>query len=140
LKKLIFLGLFCANLSISEAQTSATEKIISFYGVEWYNQQILDNQQMVDLLVAYVDRGFRIENVSPGKYSEVKPLTTINLTAKSGGSISIQQFIEEYENENFNPLLYQFFPTKDPQVFKLDGVDKIVYIESFSFLMKLNNE
>jgi len=122
------------------AQTSTTEKIISFYGVEWYEQEFIQNKQLIDLLKAYIERGFKIENVSPGKYNELIPLTSINLSAKSGGTISIQQFIEEYENMNFNPLLYQFFPSKDIQVFKLNGIDKIIYIESLSYLMNLNDE
>jgi hypothetical protein len=122
------------------SQLSAEDKIKIFYGEEWYNREINENPQWIEILKLYVSNGFKIISTDHGKYNELIPINEIILTSKTSQTISIQQFLEEYERENFNPLFYQFLPTNGTQVFKLEGVDKIIYIESISYLLRTTSE
>jgi len=140
LKKLIItLGIFLFSFSVF-SQLSAEDKIKDFYGEEWYNREINENPQWIEILKLYVSNGFKVISTDHGKYNELTPINEIILTSKTTQTISIQQFLEEYESENFNPLFYQFLPSTETQVFKLEGVDKIIYIESFSYLLRTTNE
>jgi hypothetical protein len=138
-KQIITLSIFLFSFSVF-SQLSAEEKIKNFYGEEWYNREINENPQWVEILKLYVSNGFKVISTDHGKYSELIPINEIILTSKTNQTITIQQFLEEYERENFNPLFYQFLPTNETQVFKLEGVDKIIYIESFSYLLRTTNE
>lgn len=138
MKKLIFSVALILNFQLSYAQVSSSEKIKLFYGDEWYNRENTENQQFILLLKNYIEKGFKVEDVSLGKYMELSPLTEIKLANKTNQTISIQEFLSDYESENFNPLVYQFFPANETQVYKLEGIDKVIYIESFSYLLKVD--
>lgn len=122
------------------SQLSAEEKIKEFYGEVWFERESNENRQWIDILKLYVTNGFKVISTDQGKYSELTPINEIKLTSKTNQTISIQQFLEEYESANFNPLFYQFLPANETQIFKLEGVDKIIYIESFSYLLRTTNE
>jgi hypothetical protein len=116
-------------------QTTNQEKIVAVYGQEWYNREFAENKQMIDFLNEYLTHGFLIKNVSEGKYSEFEPLVFIPLVSKNNDSISVEEFLIESQKSDFNPLKYRFFPTYENQIFKLAGVDKIIYIEPMDFLI-----
>jgi hypothetical protein len=138
LKKLIItLGLFLFSFPIF-SQQSAEEKIKDFYGEEWYNREINENNQLIEILKLYVENGFKVISTENGKYNELTPLTEIKLASKTNQTISIQEFLLDYESGNFNPLVYQFFLANETQVYKLEGIDKVIYIESFSYLLKVD--
>lgn len=128
MKQFLIAMLFVFASFSSFTQLKNEDKISAVYGIEWLTQMKVDNPELLDLLDLYVEHGFKIEHTSAGKYTELTPLTSIALTSKEGGEISIEQFMEESTQEDFNPLKYRFFPTLDVQVYKLDGYDAIIYI------------
>lgn len=138
MKRLVFTIVSLLSFQFSYSQVSTIEKIIAFYGEEWYQRENAENPQLISILNLYLEKGFKVVDVSPGKYNELTPLTEIKLASKTNQTISIQEFLSDFESENFNPLVYQFFPANETQVYKLEGIDKVIYIESFSYLLKVD--
>jgi hypothetical protein len=120
---------------MSFGQSVNQEKIIAIYGQEWYDREFSENIQMIDLLNQYLTHGFIVEDISEGKYSEFAPLSFIPLVSKNNDSISVEEFLIEYQKSDFNPLKYRFFPTHENQIFKLNGVNKIICIKPIDFLI-----
>src|SRR5574343_351381 len=129
--KILLTTLFLVSFSwigLSQ-QLQYQNKIIEVYGQEWYNRMEVDAPDLLVLMDKYVDHGFSVRTVSEGKYdAELVPLEFIPLVSKTDTSITVEQFLLEASSPNFNPLRYQFFSTKDAQVYKLKGVNKIIYI------------
>jgi hypothetical protein len=129
--KILLTTLFLVSFSwigLSQ-QVGNSAKIIEVYGQEWYNRMEVDAPDLLVLMDKYVDHGFSVRTVSEGKYdAELVPLEFIPLVSKTDTSITVEQFLLEAASPNFNPLRYQFFSTKDAQVYKLKGVNKIIYI------------
>ncbi len=140
MKKSIFLLNFIFFSFSALSQLSAEAKIKNHFGVDWYDREVLENNQWIEILKVYVTEGFKLISIQQGKYNELTPINEVKLNSKSNEAISIQQFINEYESENFNPLQYQFFPTIETQIIKLDGINKVIYIESISNLLNSANE
>lgn len=114
---------------MSFAQLQHEDKIIEVYGQEWYDRMEVDAPDLLVLMDKYVEHGFSVRTVSEGKYdAELVPMEFIPLVSKSDTSITVEQFLLEAASPNFNPLKYRFFSTKDAQVYKLKGVNKIIYI------------
>lgn len=110
------------------SQIKHESKIESVYGADWLQRMKSENPELLTLMDKYIEFGFTIQETSEGKYSEINAIHSIPLTSKSNEEISISQFIEELNSANFNPLRYRFFPTKEYQIFKLNGENKIIYI------------
>ncbi len=129
--KILLTTLFLVSFSwigLSQ-QVGNSDKIIEVYGQEWYDRMQVDAPDLLVLMDKYVDHGFSVRTVSEGKYdAELEPLEFIPLVSKTDTSITVEQFLLEAASPNFNPLRYQFFSTKDAQVYKLKGVNKIIYI------------
>lgn len=110
-------------------QLDNSGKIIEVYGQEWYDRMQIDAPDLLVLMDKYIKHGFSVRTVSEGKYeNEQETLELIPLVGKSDESITIEQFLLEVASPNFNPLRYEFFSTKDAQVYKLKDVNKIIYI------------
>lgn len=122
---LIFIALFNG---VVFSQLENQDKIVAAYGQEWFDLMQTESQEVLVLLDKYAEHGFFVKKVSPGKYEEFTPITSVPLRSKDNLTISIAQFMQEYESENFNELRYNYFPQQDFQVYKLDGVDAIIYI------------
>lgn len=114
--------------NIAFCQLTNPDKIIAIYGQQWLTETEASNPALLTLMDKYISYGFDVKNVSPGKYSEFVPLELIPLSAKGGGFVTIAEFLADFESGNFNPLKYKFFPGTDFQIFKLKGVNKIIYI------------
>jgi hypothetical protein len=123
----LLLTLCVSSFSFSQDLQHA-DKIIEVYGQEWLEESEQNNPALVTLLDKYVNHGFYVKNVSEGKYSEFTPIESVPLLTKEGGAVTVQEFLQDYESTDFNPLKYKFFPGKDFQVIKLAGVNKIIYI------------
>jgi hypothetical protein len=104
------------------------DKIIAFYGQQRFSEFQQSNPTLLELLDKYIDHGFYVQDVNPDKYLEFTPIADITLSNKNGGVITISDFLMAYQTPGFNPLDYAFFPTSEVQVFKLAGVNKIIYI------------
>jgi hypothetical protein len=120
---LLFSVQFCAF-----SQLKHESKIESVYGTDWLQRMKSENPELLTLMDKYVEFGFTIQETSEGKYSEINAINSIPLTSKNNEEISISQFVEELSSTDFNPLRYRFFPTKEYQIFKLNGENKIIYI------------
>lgn len=129
MKSIITTTLFIFICGISFSQINHEDKIIEVYGQEWYSRMHVDAPDLLVLMDKYVDHGFSVRTVSEGKYdAELVPMEFIPLVSKTEIAITVEQFLLEAASPNFNPLRYQFFSTKDAQVYKLKGVNKIIYI------------
>ena len=136
---LSILFLFFSSL-ILFGQATNQEKIVAVYGQDWYDRELSENNQMIDLLNEYINHGFLIKTVSEGKYSEFSQMAYIPLISKENDSVSVVQFLNDSEQIGFNPLKYRFFPTHENQIFKLAGVNKIIYIKPIDFLINKTND
>ena len=139
MKTYLFLLVFFSSFLLFGQMTSQ-DKIIAVYGQEWYDRELSENKQMITLLNEYLNHGFQVIDVSEGKYSEFKQMSYIPLVSKSNDSISVVQFLSDYESIEFNPLKYRFFPSKENQTYKLAGVNKIIYIKPIDFLINKPSE
>ena len=136
---LSILFLFFSSL-ILFGQATNQEKIVAVYGQDWYDRELSENNQMIDLLNEYINHGFLIKTVSEGKYSEFSQMAYIPLISKENDSVSVVQFLNDSEQIGFNPLKYRFFPTHENQIFKLAEVNKIIYIKPIDFLINKTND
>lgn len=124
----LLLMLCVSGFSFSQ-NLSHADKIIEVYGQEWFDRMQIEAPDLLILMDKYVNHGFSVRTVSEGKYdAELVPLEFIPLVSKTDTSITVEQFLIEAASPNFNPLRYEFFSTKDAQVYKLKGVNKIIYI------------
>jgi len=114
--------------SFGFSQIKNESKIIESRGQEWYAQMQTEAPDLLILFDKYLTYGFNIRNVSEGKYAEFEPMEFVPLNTKNGGVVSVAEFLADVESSDFNPLDYNFFPTMEAQVYKLKGVNKIIYI------------
>jgi len=85
---------------------------------------------MLVLVDKYVSHGFSVMDDLDGKFSMLEPLEMIPLRTEQMESISIEQFLLEYNSADFNPLRYLFFPKVEGQVYRLTGTNKLISILS----------
>ncbi len=124
----LFLVFGLSNNSFTQ-ELANSDKIIQVYGQEWYDLRKSDNPDLLILMDKYVDHGFYVRTVSEGKYEqEQEPIELIPLTSKVESYVTVEQFLQEFDSPTFNPLRYRYFSTKEAQVYKLKGVNKIIYI------------
>lgn len=128
MKNFIVMTFLLLTSGTAFCQLMNSDKITEVYGQEWLTDTEVNNPALLTLMDKYITYGFNVKNVSEGKYAEFVPLEFVPLSSKEGGSVTVEEFLADYEGGNFNPLKYQFFPAKDFQVFKLKGVDKIIYL------------
>ncbi len=124
----IVVVILISNTNSFAQQFQHEDKIIAFYGQQRFSEFQQNNPALIDLLDNYIDHGFYVQDVNADKYSEFLPLQNIALASKNGDYTSINDFLADYGTPEFNPLNYAFFPTSEVQVFKLEGVNKIIYI------------
>jgi hypothetical protein len=114
-------------ITLSQELTNEA-KIVEVYGQEWVDARKLYQADFLLLMDKYISYGFMVKDVSEGKYQEVEQMEFIPLASKTEQFVTVGEFLTDFENQNFNPLHYKFFPTEDAQMIKLKGVDKIIYI------------
>jgi hypothetical protein len=114
--------------SFGFTQIKNESKIIESRGQAWYAQMQTEAPDLLNLFDKYLSYGFNIRNVSEGKYAEFEPMEFVPLNTKNGGVVTVAEFLADVESSDFNPLDYNFFPTMEAQVYKLKGVNKIIYI------------
>lgn len=135
-KSLIFTVILMLSCFVASSQELTNEaKIVEVYGQEWVDARKLDQADLLVLLDKYISFGFMVKNISEGKYQEFEPIEFIPLTSKIEQFVTVDEFLNDFESPNFNPLRYKFFPTVDAQMIKLKGVDKIIYILPQSSIM-----
>lgn len=129
MKTLLLSFVMMLSCSTVFSQLRNEAKIEAVYGNEWLNRMKADAPDLLVLMDKYVEFGFSVRTVSEGKYEqEQTPIEQIPITSKGNEFISVEEFMQEADSEEFNPLRYNYFPTKEAQVYKLKGVNKIIYI------------
>jgi len=127
--KVLIISVFVSCISsFGFSQIKNESKIVESRGQEWYAQMQIEAPDLLILFDKYLSYGFNIRNVSEGKYAEFEPMEFVPLNTKNGGLVSVAEFLADAESSDFNPLDYNFFPTMEAQVYKLKGVNKIIYI------------
>jgi hypothetical protein len=129
---LIFLGSIAFSFG---QQLSNSEKIIQVYGQEWFDRMQSSNSSGLQVFDRYVENGFSVENFIDEKYNSFPVLDSIPLRSKTESSVSIEEFLMDYSSSDFNPLKYKFFPGNTTQIYKLQGVNKIIKILPQSSLL-----
>jgi hypothetical protein len=124
----IVVVILISNTNSYAQQFQHEDKIIAFYGQQRFSEFQQTNPALLDLMDKYIDHGFYVQDVNSDKYLEFTPLQNIALASKNGDYTSISDFLADYGSTQFNPLNYSFFPTSEVQIFKLAGVNKIIYI------------
>lgn len=110
-------------------QADGTSMIKSVYGENHYNEMSSTNPGQIELLENYALHGFHVLP-KDDKYDMFSELTEIPLRSKLNSTESIQVFLQSYNSGNFNPLTYAFFPGEEIQIFRLQGSDLIILIDS----------
>lgn len=129
MKKLFILCVLLTCTLFSFGQTDATAMIKSVYGQNQYNEMSSTNPGQIVLLEKYALYGFHVVSTND-KYNTFSELTEIPLRSKLNQTESIQVFLQAYNSGNFNPLSYTFFPGNETQIFRLQGTDLIILIDS----------
>ncbi|MFN5912414.1 MAG: hypothetical protein ACK45H_13825 [Bacteroidota bacterium] len=132
----LFTLVLLGNCHFSTAQNLVhSNKIIEAYGQEWFDRNATANPGILSLMDTYIAQGFFLEVIEDEKYTSFQSLDRIPLRSKSEEFISIEDFIDSYSSNDFNPLLYGFFPINSVQIFKLEGHNKIIRIQPQSTLI-----
>lgn len=127
LKSILLLLLFMSTLSY--AQTT-DEKIIAVYGQEMYDQNVQSNPGLINYFRGYIENdGMSLQDYNP-KYSNAPTLSQIPLRGKSESSISISEFVNAMNAADYNPLMYDFLPQNEVQIFRLQGFNKVLVIKN----------
>lgn len=125
-------ALLCA--SVSYGQMTAAEKVKEIYGEQTCIEMETSNPGMLDVLEKYADHGIEVKPSTHGKYSNAELLTSIKLRGKVENSVSITEFLEDYDGGDFNPLKYEFFPSMKTEVYRLEGTTRLLVIKGQSSL------
>lgn len=134
MKSILFLFLLLVP-SLLYTQNNYSQ-IIEVYGNEWVDNQIAtNNEELLVFLSNYSQKGIIVEEVDEFKFNDANSLEWIPLTSKQQDSISVNQFMSEFQSGSFNPLKYQFLPQKKEQLFKLKGVNYIIRIKNQEFIL-----
>lgn len=134
MKKLLTLCAAIACTFLSVGQTDAASKIIAVYGQAHHDEMSATNPGQIELLEKYALHGMHVVPTND-KYDAFQVITEIPLRSKSNETVTIQDFLQAYDSENFNPLMYGFFPGAETQIFKLQGTDRVVLIDSQSIIL-----
>jgi hypothetical protein len=116
-------------ISCAVYSQDATAKVIAVYGEEAYAEMASSNPGQLELLSKYSDWGLEVVP-SNDKYDQAIELQNVPLRSKSANSVSVQEFLTAYNSVGFNPLMYGLFPSNEIQVFKLQGVDFAILIQT----------
>lgn len=128
MKLFIVSASFILMSMFSFAQNSAA-KIVEAYGQVRYDQMASTNPGALELLGKFSSHGFDVSEMNP-KYNNQTLLSQVNLRSKNSANVSVEEFMNDYNSGAFNILGYDFFPTNETQIFRLDGYNKVLIIYS----------
>lgn len=135
MKKLLLLCAILVCTCSSLAQSDGTSMILEAYGQNRYDEMSSSNPGQIELLEKYALFGFHILP-SNDKYASFPELIEIPMRSKNGTTVSIQEFLQAFDSGSFNPLVYGFFPQNDIQLFRLQGTNRVVFIDRQSTILE----
>ena len=128
-KSLFIAAMFMCSCLLAISQDLTNEaKIVEIYGQDFVDSRRLVQPVMLVLMDKYISHGFLVQEDTEGKFHALEPLEMIPLRTGQMDSISVEQFISEYNSPEFNPLRYLFFTKVEGQVFRLKGTNKMICI------------
>ena len=133
----LFLCALTGNVICQTQGYQNQDKIIEVYGIDWFQSRLDQNSSILELFDNYISYGFSVEEILPEKYQDENALRKIRLVSKNDQSISIDEFLINYQNQDFNPLKYNFFPQKEEQFYFLKDQNRIIRVKSFTYLNSL---
>lgn len=107
------------------------QKVINVFGQERFNSLSVNSPGTLQLLSKFAEFGVNVVPTNE-KYNSFEGITEIPLRSKSGGSVTVQEFLADYHSGNFNALIYNFLPTREIQIFRLEGTNQVILIENQS--------
>lgn len=128
--------------TIIYSQNNPTSKLLVIYSQEQIEYLEDTNPQLLNYYMNFAEKGMKVETIVDDKYlTEIPQLSVITLhKMKSDASelieeISVQEFLNDYNSSEFNPLKYNLYPKQKRAYYYLAGTDKILIIESASKLI-----
>ncbi len=118
--------IFTLAVSVSVAQTDAAKAKLE-QAIQAAELDALSNDEQLQLSF-YATQGFRVHE--SGKPGENYP--SLSSVLKSGSTAPDYAAINQ---ENFNPLLFNFGERSEHQFFNIDGTDKVVQIYEEGYCM-----
>lgn len=103
-------------------------RINEVYGDNYAENLKISNPGKFNFLLKYATTGFIVLNGNI-KAKDVIELNTIPLHEK-GKTLSIEDFLSILENEIYNPLIFEWIPGVNPQMYKLGTTDYFICIPS----------
>ncbi len=128
MRQIMLIMLVALSNSLCFSQQPANQKIVEAYGQAYTQQLTQAMPAVIELMNKYLNYGFFVQTASNTKYATLPAIDSIPLRNSSGHFSSIQAFLADVESPTFNPLKYAFFPQEGAQVYRLNGVDKLIYI------------
>lgn len=141
-----FLTLSCLFYSFSQTNNTQLSlnnesKIIELLGQEKFDQMVSINPGYLKYLDARCE-AFTIIDFSEEKFGYLKPLQTLvkrNPSNKSEGNLSVSpaEMVQEYNDGNFNILLYDFYYDKSEYTYyRIGDTGKIIMIYPVDQIIK----
>jgi hypothetical protein len=123
----ILLLLLLASVNIFSQTTD--QKIIAALGEEELNEMKVNNPGKYLFHKGMIEKGIFVFEAPLDKYLEFPILDSIPLKSKENLKISIDEFLNDYSNQNsFNALSYMFIAENENQYFRLSGTSKVLLI------------
>lgn len=112
------------------------QKVLVMHSQAEIDEMLVSAPQQLDFLKKYADEAIEVfESEDPKFLNSVVQLTEIPLRSKTGETITVAEFLEEYNSGNINALKYAFFSKQIDQVFHLVGTNKNILIVSTSKIL-----
>ena len=120
--------LFVFQLSFGQTDNLEVERINDVYGENYAEHLKLSNPGKFGYLLKYASTGFIVLHGNI-KTKDVIKIENVPLHEK-GKSLSIDEFLYIINNEVYNPLVFEWIPGIQPNVYKLGDTDYFICIPS----------
>ncbi|MBU2019277.1 MAG: hypothetical protein KJ941_06505 [Bacteroidetes bacterium] len=130
MKKTLFVGIITFLNLVGYTQEVRRDLLAETYTTA----ELLDFEQnnTLNYLRKYVEVGLFVIQREPfnGKYTEVDQI----LHFRSKEKIELEDFLKDYNSENFNPLIYSWRPTINRQYLHISGSKTYITVPSLKDL------
>jgi hypothetical protein len=116
------------QLAFGQTGNVELNRINEVYGENYAENLKESNPGKLDFLMKYASTGFIVlhDNI---KTKGVVEIEHIPLHEK-GKTVSIEEFLNILNNEQYNPLVFEWIPGMQPQIYKLGNTNYFICIPS----------
>jgi len=132
--KIIIALLFLTLFDVGYGQSDS--KLIEVFGLEEVNDMKVSNPGAYAIFKAFSADGVELIDGLVDKYETFGMLPTIHLRSTSE-EVEQSIFLNDVLSDNFNPLKYDLFPTRQIQIYKIES-GKYLRIQSQQNLLNTN--